>query len=278
MADLKQLPFLLKLIDDESPMVRERVWDELESFGPSLECELDRLADPPDDTLRFLLRDLILNNRKTIFRKNWLSWLFLHDDKVKLEHAFSLLSDYMNGESYPVKLIDQLDELAADYNAIHEEADVTTLARFLFETKGLSGADTDYYNPYNNDLVYVIQTRNGLPITLACIYMLVGRRLGLHIEGCNMPGHFFARVIINNRIYLVDCFNNGQFFHSDEFHPFLTSESRRLRNVISSPPDAETVFRRVIMNLVRAYQHEEDKEECQFFIDRLNELNNLRKS
>lgn len=43
MPNPNNLPHLLKLLDDDSPVVQENVLKELASFGPSLQRELDRL-------------------------------------------------------------------------------------------------------------------------------------------------------------------------------------------------------------------------------------------
>ena len=50
MSDPKQLPHLLKLLDDESERVQEAVARALDAFGPSLDQELARLPQPPDET------------------------------------------------------------------------------------------------------------------------------------------------------------------------------------------------------------------------------------
>jgi len=48
-SDPKQLPHLLKLLDDESEKVREAVARALGAFGPSLDQELARLPQPLDE-------------------------------------------------------------------------------------------------------------------------------------------------------------------------------------------------------------------------------------
>ena len=49
MSDPKQLPHLLRLLDDESAAVQQAVARALEAFGPSLDQELARLTPPPDE-------------------------------------------------------------------------------------------------------------------------------------------------------------------------------------------------------------------------------------
>ncbi|MFQ5507878.1 MAG: heat shock protein HspQ [Leptospirillia bacterium] len=49
MLDRRQLPYLLKLLDDDSPQVREQVLDALAAFGDDLEAELIQLPVPPEN-------------------------------------------------------------------------------------------------------------------------------------------------------------------------------------------------------------------------------------
>lgn len=49
MLDRTQLPHLIKLLDDDSPWVREQVLDALAAFGDNLEEELVSLPEPMDN-------------------------------------------------------------------------------------------------------------------------------------------------------------------------------------------------------------------------------------
>ena len=59
MPDSAQIPYLLRLIDDESEGVRNAVARALAAFGPSLEEELVRLPEPPSDQQMQMIRDLL---------------------------------------------------------------------------------------------------------------------------------------------------------------------------------------------------------------------------
>lgn len=55
MLDQTQLPFLIQLLEDESPAVREQVLDALAAFGPELENHLAELPEPLDPiTVRYV--------------------------------------------------------------------------------------------------------------------------------------------------------------------------------------------------------------------------------
>ena len=46
--------------------------------------------------------------------------------------------------------------------------------------------------------------------------MLLGRRMGVAVEGCNYPGHFLTRIDTGDTTYLVDCFHGGRTFDVEE--------------------------------------------------------------
>jgi len=88
---------------------------------------------------------------------------------------------------------------------------VGALNRFVFEESHFHGNQEDYYDPRNSLLSCVIDERRGIPITLSVVYMELGRRAGLEVEGVGLPGHFVVRVRANvggaDVARLVDPFN-----------------------------------------------------------------------
>ena len=85
---------------------------------------------------------------------------------------------------------------------------LNTLSRVLFDDLGFRGNDDDYYDPRNSFLNDVLKRRLGIPITLALVYMEVGRRVGAPLLGIGMPGHFLVRHRDEADVY-VDAFYGG---------------------------------------------------------------------
>ena len=63
----------------------------------------------------------------------------------------------------------------------------------LFRSQRFEGNESDYYDPRNSMLHRVLERRAGIPITLSIVYIEVGRRAGLSVEGVGLPGHFIVR-------------------------------------------------------------------------------------
>jgi hemimethylated DNA binding protein len=252
--DAKQLPYILSLLDDESPTVRQALRDQLGQLGDGLKIELARLAVPPDGSQRRLLQNLMEPQARDWLRRVWPAWLAMPDNLEALEKACALVSEYQTGYIFPPDLSILLDELSDEYKATHRWPDALSLAGFLFKEKGLKGNQADYFNPLNSDLVYVIKEKRGIPLSLSTVYILVGWRLDLDITGCHFPGHFLARVREAGRDYLVDCFNGGVEVDPKVMASLGDGGPATLAAVLDSPATPRSVVVRMLRNLAKAFE------------------------
>ncbi|HMB04681.1 MAG TPA: transglutaminase-like domain-containing protein [Isosphaeraceae bacterium] len=79
----------------------------------------------------------------------------------------------------------------------------------LFVEEGFQGNTEDYYDPKNSYLNQVIERKTGIPISLSVLYRAVAHRLGLVMEGVNLPAHFMLRVDRGDETIFVDPFHAG---------------------------------------------------------------------
>ena len=89
------------------------------------------------------------------------------------------------------------------------EERVAALNEFLFEDLGYRGNTQEYYDPRNSYLNDVMDRKVGIPISLAVLYMVVGRRIGLPLEGVSFPGHFLVRLRLRAGVLVLDPFAGG---------------------------------------------------------------------
>jgi len=101
------------------------------------------------------------------------------------------------------------------------EERVVALNRYLFEELGYRGNAEDYYDPRNSYLNDVIDRRTGIPITLAVLYMELGRRAGLPLAGVSFPGHFLVRLRLRAGTLVLDPFSGGAPLSEDELRERL---------------------------------------------------------
>jgi len=114
----------------------------------------------------------------------------------------------------PAPWLRQLDALAAAVRprlpaGASPEAAVGEITGYLFGDCGFHGNEQEYYDPRNSYLNDVLDRRTGIPITLSVLYMELGRRVGLAVDGVSFPGHFLVRVQLRGGVILLDPFAGG---------------------------------------------------------------------
>ncbi|MBM3385204.1 MAG: tetratricopeptide repeat protein [Betaproteobacteria bacterium] len=156
------------------------------------------------------------------------------DSRIDLARACLLLAEdaypALDVEGYVGELERHAGRLRARLGVdIAPEEKVVALNEFLFDDLGYSGNTRDYYDPRNSYLNEVIDRRTGIPITLAVLYMEIGRRIGLPVEGVSFPGHFLVRLQVRGGTLVLDPFSGGMPQSGEELR-------ERLKRVI--PPGA----------------------------------------
>lgn len=127
------------------------------------------------------------------------------------------------------------------------------LRRVIAIQEGIGGNVDDYHDPDNHFLDTVLATRRGIPISLCVLWIEVGRRAGLEMEGVGMPGHFLAYA----GGQLVDPFHYGEAIGFEEaamlVSEALGGEPRADRSWFQ-PTDNVTIVRRMLLNLENLYR------------------------
>jgi len=152
------------------------------------------------------------------------------------------------------------------------ERRVGRMNQYLFHELGFSGNQSDYYDARNSFLNEVLDRRLGIPLTLSIVYIEVGRRCGLRVEGVGFPGHFLCKVHLEGGELVVDPFHRGQLLGLEEI-------KRRLSSAVGSPlkfdprllraATARDILVRMLQNLRSLYQERNDMPRALSAVDRL---------
>ena len=104
--------------------------------------------------------------------------------------------------------LEELSGLAEKHlnGAVGDRERADALIRFLFVEQRFAGNQQSYEDPRNSYFNDVLDRKLGIPITLALLYMEVGRRQGLDVVGVGFPGHFLAKVVGTEEDIIVDAF------------------------------------------------------------------------
>jgi hypothetical protein len=131
---------------------------------------------------------------------------------------------------------------------------VEALARYLGQEQGIGGSGNDYYHPRNGFLPWAMEFRCGLPITLTLIYILVGARLGLHIEGIAAPGHFLGRL----EGLIFDPYRHGRILSDGEWELIASEVPLKQRPLLTKPCTPLQAMHRLLINLRNCYVKRND--------------------
>lgn len=125
----------------------------------------------------------------------------------------------------------------------------------LYHDLGFTGNRQQYYDPDNSMLNVVLRRRIGLPIMLSLIYLAVGRRLGLDVEGIGFPSHFMVRYQDELGQWLIDPFH-GKVIEASAAEHYLSQLFEQTVILPSSsyqPVNAPLLAQRILYNLRNVY-------------------------
>jgi len=140
---------------------------------------------------------------------------FVSRDQFDLAEASLMLAQDIYPDVDIPAYLGRLDDIAvAIKKRIADDAfaeqKVIALNYYLFNEMRFSGNVEDYYDPRNSYLNEVMERRTGIPITLAIVYLEVGKRLGLNLKGVSFPGHFLVKLAVKRGQLVLDPFTGGE--------------------------------------------------------------------
>ena len=102
---------------------------------------------------------------------------------------------------------------------------IEQLNYFFFTEMGFGGNKDDYYNPNNSLLNSVIDTRLGIPITLAILYMRFAEAIGINAYGIGFPGHFLVGIEDKSNRFVLDPFDQAKQLDNSRLLALLAKSS-----------------------------------------------------
>jgi len=191
------------------------------------------------------------------------------EEELDLAEAALLIAQEEHPEMDVAAYLRRLDGLAAAVRARLPQAPEPTdiidnLNIQLFREEGLTGNESEYYDPRNSFLNEVLDRKRGIPITLSVIYLEVGRRLGLPLVGVGFPGHFLVKYSGVNGEVVLDPFAGGVTLTREDLalqlrkmygdaNPFLSQIPQLL-----APAGKKEILVRMLRNLKGIYLQKND--------------------
>lgn len=102
--------------------------------------------------------------------------------------------------------------LPTDLPALQRLRAVTS---YFFQELGFSGNVNDYYDRGNSLVPRVLESRRGIPISLAVLFMEIARQVDLNALGVSFPGHFLIKVPMAKGDVIIDPFTGASLSRED---------------------------------------------------------------
>ncbi|KAG0609183.1 hypothetical protein M758_8G164600 [Ceratodon purpureus] len=202
------------------------------------------------------------------------------DEEINLVRAAAFVAQHL----YPRITADEVEadmaEMAAELEPLlpppaerYTMRMINTINKYLFERLGYKGA-TNYLDPDNSCINMVLKRREGLPLTMSLVYMELAKRVGLPMQGVNLPAHFMCRPTGDGLEFFIDAHANGKI-------TFLQDAEERLSVVYGIPVEINPEFLkhtditnrafllRLLFNLKRIYFERKDPVSTLCIIDYL---------
>ncbi|TMA91421.1 MAG: tetratricopeptide repeat protein [Deltaproteobacteria bacterium] len=199
------------------------------------------------------------------------------EEKIDLGRAALTiaLTDYPNLDV--LDYLARIDRLAVEVTShLDSDADIyrsmAALNYVLFKQHAFHGNRDDYFDPKNSFLNEVIERKTGIPITLSVLYMEVGRRAGLRLDGVGFPGHFLVKSVGNGEEIAIDPFNGGEIKSREDIDTMLFKlhgGKVKFHSDFLASSTKKDILKRMLANLKAIYINGNDLVKSLSVLDRL---------
>ena len=183
-----------------------------------------------------------------------LSWADLEAFCWQLAEVENPEADTAAGMAY----LDQLGqsvEKNLPRRSISPTDSISALRQVLARREGFRGNLDDYFHPSNSYLHRVVETKLGIPLTLALVYIFAGQRAGLEVYGLNTPGHYLAGI----GGVAFDPFHGGVVLSADDLAAKFGTERSCWANPMFMRATARDTAERMLVNLLNSYSRRGDE-------------------
>lgn len=253
-ASPREIRALIRLLDDPAEEVQRAVRGRLSELSlralPHLREAQEHTEEPHRSLLQRVIDDLHIDGIETAWRA------VLKEPSPSLERGAFLLALYYFPEldvpHYQALLEDLAHRAFAPVTSVPGAERAFRLCEFVCRELEFTGNQHDYYHPHNSCLNWVLDHRQGIPISLSVVYLLLGQRLGLPVFGVNMPAHFLVKYEDGRSEVFFDLFNGGIPLAKDEAVRVLVEAGLQPQPEYLLAAPVETILFRMTRNLLNA--------------------------
>lgn len=275
MENSKEINALIKLLDDPDLEIYEHVEKRLLEYGTQV---VDYLENEWEHSLDAVLQERIEN----IVHKIQFNSVKEDLNLWYQSGAFDLLQGALviNRYQYPdldeQKLILHIEEikreiwLGLQYEMSSIEK-IKLINHVFYNIYGFSGNTKNHHDPQNSYISQVLESKKGNQISLAIIYSTLAQKLDIPVYGVNLPQHFILGYIDESKreehefgvLFYINAFNKGAIFGKHDVDQFLRQLNLDPLPGFYAPCSNVEIIRRIIRNLISAYENLGSKEKAE---------------
>ena len=250
---------IVRLLQDDDPETVRMVKEQLALGGEEWISGLRDLAQMDDERVCRHARDVLAEIAGQGADEEFLLLCHFFNDGNDLERACWMLAHTLDPSVDIESFEHRVNQWGRQFlvkisGTVSNRQRAQALADLMAGELCFRGNTDDYYSERNSLLPHVIETRMGIPITLAILYRMVAGRAGMKVDGINLPGHFIAR----HGEVLFDPFHKGRILAKADCEEILARQNLRLRASHLEAATPRQILLRVLANLLYVYDLRKD--------------------
>jgi regulator of sirC expression with transglutaminase-like and TPR domain len=262
-----ELKSLIRLLDDPDGEIYEHVHERLLSAGPEvidyLESAWEEAFDPIQQER---IANLVHEIQFGIVKKDLQLWY--HGGAFDLLQGVLIINRYQYPDLDEQKVINQIEAIKRDIwiqmmNEASPAEQVKLINHVFYSIYGFSGNTTNHQDPQNSYISQVLETKRGNQISLAIIYSIIAQKLDIPVYGVNLPQHFILAYLDETMqsefeggiLFYINAFNKGFIFGRRDVDMFLKQLNLKFDKQFYEPCSNTDIIKRVLRNLISAYEH-----------------------
>jgi len=280
MIDPKEVNSLIRLLDDPDTEIFEHIHNKLISYGGEVIEYLESAWEQAFDSIQQeRIANLVHEIQFGIVKEELKLWY--QGGAFDLLHGILTINKYQYPDLDEQKIINQIEAIKRDiwlqliYDSSPAEQ-VKLINHVFYNIHGFSGNTSNHQDPQNSYLSQVLETKKGNQISLAIIYSIIAQKLDIPVYGVNLPQHFILAYVDESMeaefeggiLFYINAFNKGFIFGRRDVDMFLKQLNLKAEKQFYEPCSNTDIIRRVLRNLISAYENLGSTE-------KVNELNEL---
>ena len=259
---------LIRLLDDPDAEIFEHVHQKLLSFGPEaidyLELAWEEAFDPvQQERIAGLVHEIQFDTVKKDLQ------LWYHGGAFDLLQGILIINRYQYPDLDEQKVINQIEAIKRDIwiqmmNEASPAEQIKLINHVFYNIYGFTGSNSsNHQDPQNSYISQVLETKKGNQISLAIIYSIIAQKLDIPVYGVNLPQHFILAYLDETMqsefeggiLFYINAFNKGFMFGRRDVDMFLKQLNLNFDKQFYEPCSNTDIIKRVLRNLISAYEH-----------------------